>query len=246
MIELSHSFDANWFLAMLGHDERATLAAHLQLVHLKSGEVLCEPGKMLAAVYLPVTTAISLQYVASGGMTLEVAGIGSESVVCDDVIGGRGRMPRRVVVCRDGAAYRLDRRVFDVAFDASPEIRQLVFACVRLLMAQMSQITLCSRHHVLKHQLCRWFLLAYDRSRSIEIQITHHMLAQMLGVRRETITDALGQLQKLGLIRQYRGSIELGDLRGLEKASCGCQDVVRDEIKLCLSTCTDVPAATHN
>ncbi|WP_428839971.1 Crp/Fnr family transcriptional regulator [Burkholderia dolosa] len=245
MIELSHSFDANRFLAALDRDDRATLVSNLQLVHLKSGQVLCEPGEMLAAVYLPVTTAISLQYVSSGGMTLEVAEVGSESIVCDDVIGGSGRMPCRAVACRDGFVYRLDRRIFDAAFDASPVIRHLVFVCVRLLMAQVSQITFCSRHHVLKHQLCRWFLLAYDRSRSIEIQVTHSMLAQMLGVRRETVTDAAGEIQKLGLIRQYRSSIVLADLDGLAKMSCGCRAIVRDEMKRILSADTSVPAAAR-
>lgn len=245
MIELSHSFDANRFLAALDREERATLIANLQLVHLKSGQVLCEPGEMLTAVYLPVTTAISLQYVSSGGMTLEVAEIGSESVVCDDVIGGSGRMPCRAVACRDGFVYRLDRGIFAAAFDGSPVIRHLVFVCVRLLMAQVSQITFCSRHHVLKHQLCRWFLLAYDRSRSIEIQVTHSMLAQMLGVRRETVTDAAGEIQKLGLIRQYRSSIELADLAGLEKMSCGCRAIVRDEMKRILSADSSVTAAVR-
>ncbi|AFQ50795.1 Crp/Fnr family transcriptional regulator [Burkholderia cepacia] len=245
MIELSHSFDANRFLAALDRDQRAMLIANLQLVHLKSGQVLCEPGEMLAAVYLPVTTAISLQYVSSAGMTLEVAQIGSESIVCDDVIGGSGRMPCRAIACRDGFVYRLDRRIFATAFDASPVIRHLVFVSVRLLMAQVSQITFCSRHHVLKHQLCRWFLLAYDRSRSIEIQVTHSMLAQMLGVRRETVTDAAGEIQKLGLIRQYRSSIELADLGGLEKLSCGCRAIVRDEMKRILATDSGVTAAAR-
>ncbi|HDR9056213.1 Crp/Fnr family transcriptional regulator [Burkholderia vietnamiensis] len=245
MIELSHSFDANRFIAALARDERAALVAHLQLVHLKSGQVLCEPGEMLSAVYLPVTTAVSLQYVSSGGMTLEVAEIGSESIVCDDVIGGSGSMPCRAVACRDGFVYRLDRRVFARAFDASPVIRHLVFVCVRLLMAQVSQITFCSRHHVLKHQLCRWFLLAYDRSRSIEIQVTHSMLAQMLGVRRETVTDAAGEVQKLGLIRQYRSSIVLANLGGLEKMSCGCRAIVRDEINRILSADSGVTTAAR-
>lgn len=245
MIELSHSFDANRFLAALDRDERAALIPRLQLVHLKSGQVLCEPGASLAAVYLPVTTAISLQYVSSGGMTLEVAEIGSESIVCDDVIGGSGTMPCRAVACRDGFVYRLDRQAFAAAFDASPVIRHLVFVSVRLLMAQVSQITFCSRHHVLKHQLCRWFMLAYDRSRSIEIQVTHSMLAQMLGVRRETVTDAAGEIQKLGLIRQYRSSIVLADLQGLEKMSCGCRAIVRDEMKRILSSDSGVPAAAR-
>ena len=184
MIELSHSFDANRFLAAIDRDEpRRWPSPSTRPPEIRASAL--RPGEMLAAVYLPVTTAISLQYVSSGGMTLEVAEIGSESVVCDDVIGGSGRMPCRAVACRDGFVYRLDRRVFAAAFDASPVIRHLVFVCVRLLMAQVSQITFCSRHHVLKHQLCRWFLLAYDRTRSIEIQVTHSMLAQMLGVRRE-------------------------------------------------------------
>ncbi|WP_196222163.1 Crp/Fnr family transcriptional regulator [Burkholderia ubonensis] len=246
MIELSPSFDANRFLAALDRDDRAALASHLQLVHVKSGQVLCEPGETLAAVYLPVTTAVSLQYVSSGGMTLEVAEIGSEGVVCDDVIGGSGTTPCRVVACRDGFAYRLDRRAFAAAFDASPVLRHLLFVCLRLLIAQVSQITFCSRHHVLKHQLCRWFLLAYDRSRSIEIQVTHSMLAQMLGVRRETVTDAAGEIQKLGLIRQYRSSIVLADLPGLDRMACGCRGIVRDEMQRILSADAGVPAASRS
>ncbi|AOK56093.1 Crp/Fnr family transcriptional regulator [Burkholderia stagnalis] len=246
VIELSPSFDANRFLAALDREDRVALASHLKLVHVKSGQVLCEPGDTLPAVYLPVTTAVSLQYVSSGGMTLEVAEIGSEGIVCDEVIGGSGTMPCRAVACRDGFAYRLDPHAFAAAFDASAVIRHLLFVCLRLLIAQVSQITFCSRHHVLKHQLCRWFLLAYDRSRSIEIQVTHSMLAQMLGVRRETITDAAGEIQKLGLIRQYRSSIELADLPGLDRMACGCRGLVRDEMKRILSADTGVPAASRS
>ncbi|KVK98240.1 Crp/Fnr family transcriptional regulator [Burkholderia ubonensis] len=243
--DLSQSFNTNRFLAALGREDRAALAGHLQLVHVKSGQVLCELGEPLAAVYLPVTTMVSLQYVSSGGMTLEVAEIGSEGIVCDEVIRGNGLASRRAVAWRDGFAYRLDRHAFEVAFDASPAIRHLLFVGLRMLIAQVSQITFCSRHHILKHQLCRWFLLAYDRSRSIEIQVTHVILAQMLGVRRETVTEAAGELQKLGLIRQYRSSIVLADLPGLKRISCGCHDIVREDMKRILSADTDMPTASR-
>ncbi|KVN33756.1 Crp/Fnr family transcriptional regulator [Burkholderia pyrrocinia] len=246
MIELSLSFDANRFLAALDREDRAALAAHLQLEHVKSGRVLCEPGETLVAVYLPVTSAVSLQYVSSDGMTLEVAEIGSEGIVCDDVVGGNGTIPCRAIACRDGFAYRLDRRKFAAAFDTSAVIRHQLLVCLQLLIAQMSQITFCSRHHVLKHQLCRWFMLAYDRSRSIEVHVTHSMLAQMLGVRRETVTDAAGEIQKLGLIRQYRSAIVLADLQGLDRMACGCRGIVRDEMNRILSADMGVAATSRS
>jgi CRP-like cAMP-binding protein len=235
MIELPHRTDANRFLGALGAADRAALAGHLQLVHVKSGQVLCEPGEALDYVYLPVTTVISIQYASSDGMTLEVAEIGSEGLVSQELIGSNGATPCRVVTCRDGFAYRLGARVFSNLLRDSTDLRRLVFLCIQLLMVQATQISFCSRHHVLKHQLCRWFMLAYDRSRSVEIQVTHSMLAQMLGVRRETVTDAAGDIQKAGLIRQYRSSIILLDLPGLDAQSCGCHTIVRDEMNKILS-----------
>ncbi|KVK83910.1 Crp/Fnr family transcriptional regulator [Burkholderia ubonensis] len=245
-IELQHNFDANRFLAALDRRDHAALADHLERIHVKSGQVLCEPGQPLIAIYLPITTAISLQYVSSDGMTLEVAQIGSESLVCEDVVGGNGEMPCRAVAYRDGFAYRLDPCVFANLLAESPTVRHLLFVSVRLLMAQVSQITFCNCHHVLKHQLCRWFLLAYDRTRSIEIQVTHGMLAHMLGVRRETVTDAAGEIQKLGLIRQYRSSIVLANLTGLDRLSCGCHSIIRDEMRRILAADTPMPAVSRD
>ncbi|WP_323122776.1 Crp/Fnr family transcriptional regulator [Burkholderia alba] len=235
MIELPHRSDANRFLGALGTVERAALAGHLQLVHVKSGQVLCEPGAALDYVYLPVTTVISIQYASSDGMTLEVAEIGSEGLVSQQLIGSNGAMPCRVLTCRDGFSYRLSERMFSSVLRESAEMRRLVFLCIQLLMVQVTQISFCSRHHVLKNQLCRWFMLAYDRSRSVEIQVTHNMLAQMLGVRRETVTDAAGDIQKAGLIRQYRSSIILADLPGLDAQACGCHTIIRDEMNKILS-----------
>lgn len=235
LIELPHRSDANRFLGALGTAERAALASHLQLVHVKSGQVLCEPGEPLEFVYLPVTTVISIQYASSDGMTLEVAEIGSEGLVSQQMISSNGATPCRVVTCRDGFSYRLSKAVFSRVLDESAGMRRLVFLCIQLLMVQISQISFCSRHHVLKHQLCRWFMLAYDRSRSVEIQVTHSMLAQMLGVRRETVTDAAGEIQKMGLIRQYRSSIILADLPGLDAQACGCHTIIREEMNKILS-----------
>ncbi|CAJ9110582.1 cyclic nucleotide-binding domain-containing protein [Burkholderia pseudomallei] len=231
IIELPHRTDANRFLASLGVAERATLASHLQLVHVKSGQVLCEPGMALEHVYLPVTTVISIQYASSDGMTLEIAEIGNEGIVSPQLVGTDGASPCRVITCRDGFSYRLGARVLSNLLEESAQTRQAIFRCTHLLMAQTKQISFCSRHHVLKNQLCRWFLLAYDRSRSVEIQVTHSMLAQMLGVRRETVTDAAGDIQKMGLIRQYRSSIILVDLPGLDAQSCGCHAIIREEMK---------------
>ncbi|AOK30597.1 Crp/Fnr family transcriptional regulator [Burkholderia singularis] len=240
MIELPHRTDANRFIASLDAAERAALASHMQLVHVKSGQVLCEPGKPLEHVYLPVTTVISIQYASSDGMTLEIAEIGNEGIVSPQLVGSDSAIPCRVLTCRDGFAYRLSPRVLSNLLEESAQVRQTVFRYTYLLMTQAKQISFCSRHHVLKNQLCRWFLLAYDRSRSVEIQVTHSMLAQMLGVRRETVTDAAGEIQKMGLIRQYRSSIILADLPGLEAQSCGCHAIIRDEMKKILSA----PAGT--
>ncbi|MDN7867640.1 Crp/Fnr family transcriptional regulator [Burkholderia multivorans] len=231
VIELPYALDANRFLSALDGANRSALAPHLQLCHVETGEILCDAGSMLPAVYFPVTTAVSLQYTTAGKTTLGVAEIGCEGVVCDDVVGGDSAMPRRVVVYRGGFAYRLDTRRFDDACDASPLIRRQIFMRVQIVLAQISQTLFCSRHHPMQHQLGRWLLIAHDRSRSVEIPVTHGMLGQMLGVRRETITDTAQTLQKLGLIHQHRGSVVLTDPVALASATCGCHRVIRDEAR---------------
>jgi len=230
MIELPHQSDANRFLGALGPVEREMLSSHLQLVHLKSGQVLCEPGEQLEHIYLPTTTVISLQYVLSDGMMLEVAQIGDEGLIGRQIMGGNGAIPCRVVTCRDGFSYRLREDLFSQTLDTSAAMRGLVLRCIQLLMMQSAQISFCSRHHLLKNQLCRWLILAYDRSRSVEIKVTHNMLAQMLGARRETVSDAAGEIQKMGLIHQHRSSIILADLHGLDAQACGCHTAIRQEM----------------
>lgn len=233
-IELPHRYDANRLLGRLDalHSlQREALLSQLQLVHLQSGQVLCEPGDSFEYVYLPTTTVLSLQYVLSNGMMLEVAEIGSEGLFGQHLVGTNSVTPYRVVTCRDGFAYRVSRDALFKAQAGSAELRSLVLGCIQFLMAQIAQISFCSRHHLLKKQLCRWLILAYDRSRSVEIKITHSILAQMLGVWRESISDAAGDLQKMGLIRQHRRSIILVDLRGLDTQACGCHRTIRQEMK---------------
>ncbi|MDR8726084.1 Crp/Fnr family transcriptional regulator [Burkholderia pseudomultivorans] len=227
VIELPHALGANQFLAALDGISRAELAPHLMLSNLKTGQVLCDAGESLEAVYFPVTAGISLQYTTGGKTTLGVTEIGREGIVCDYVIGSTTQ--RRVVVYHGGFAYRLYARRFADACDASPAIRRQVFVRMQLVLAQASQVMFCSRHHVMRHQVSRWLLIAYERSRSIEIPVTHGMLGQMLGVRRETITDTARQLHGLGVIHQHRGAIVLTDLARLAEQGCDCHRVIRDE-----------------
>jgi CRP-like cAMP-binding protein len=234
LIELPHRHSANRPLAQLDtlHPiQRNAFLNRLQLVHLQAGQVLCEPGDSLKFVYLPTTTVLSLQYALSDGMTLEVAQIGSESLFAQYFTGSSVAAAYRVVALRDGFCYRIQTAAFLEALADSPELRNVMLECMQFLSAQIAQISFCSRRHLLKKQLCRWFVLAYDRSRSIEIKVTHNVLAQLLGVYRETISDAAGQLQKTGLIQQHRSSIILADLDALDAQACGCHRAIRHEMQ---------------
>ncbi|MFM0592504.1 MULTISPECIES: Crp/Fnr family transcriptional regulator [Paraburkholderia] len=233
IIELPHRHDTNRLLAAtntLPPSQREALLSRLQLVHLQSGHVLCEPGDYFDHIYLPTTTILSLQYVLSDGMMLEGAQVGSEGLFGQNLTGNNSATPYRAVACRDGFSYRLDADVFVEALSGSVQLRNLMLSCIQFQTAQIAQVSFCSRHHLLKKQLCRWLILAYDRSRSVEIKVTHNMLAQMLGVWRETISDAASELQKMGLIHQHRSSIILADLHGLDAQACGCHKSIRQEL----------------
>jgi CRP-like cAMP-binding protein len=233
LIELPHRYDANRVLGKFGaiHSSQCdALLSQLELVHLQSGQVLCEPGDSFEHVYLPTTTVLSLQYVLPNGMMLEVAEIGNEGLFGQHVLGKNSIAPYRLATCRDGFAYRVSMDALSKVLDSSAALRSLVVDCIQFVMAQIAQISVCSRHHLLKKQLCRWLILAYDRSRSVEIKVTHSMLAQMLGVWRESISDAAGELQKLGLIQQHRRSIVIADLHGLDVHACDCHRAIRKEM----------------
>lgn len=245
VIGFPYALDANYFLSALDGVNRSALAPYLQLHHIETGQVLCDVGADLEAVYFPVTTAVSLQYLSTAKMTLGVAEIGREGVICADVVGGGSAMPRRVLVYRGGFAYRLDAARFADACDTSPAVRRQVFMRVQMVLAQIAQTVFCSRHHGMQHQLCRWLLIAQERSRSIEIPVTHGMLGQILGVRRETVTDTTQTLHKLGLIHQHRGSIVLTDLANLERAACSCHRLIRDEMRRILDAEVNAPAASQ-
>ncbi|WP_408638635.1 Crp/Fnr family transcriptional regulator [Paraburkholderia ginsengisoli] len=245
IIELPHRYDANRLLGKLDaldSLQRNALLSQLQLVHLQSGQVLCEPGDNFEHIYLPTTTVLSLQYVLSNGMMLEVAEIGSEGLFGQHLVGTNSVTPYRLVTCRDGFAYRVSTDALFKVLSGSAELRSLVLGCIQFLMAQIAQISFCSRHHLLKKQLCRWLILAYDRSRSVEIKVTHSMLAQMLGVWRESISDAAGDLQKMGLIHQHRRSIILADLQGLDMQACDCHRAIRKEMNRIFPDSVRIPA----
>ncbi|HDR9198893.1 TPA: Crp/Fnr family transcriptional regulator [Burkholderia vietnamiensis] len=233
VVELPDALVANHFLASLDGNSRSKLAPHLRLTTLRTGELLCDAGENLDAVYFPVTAGVSLQFTGSGRGTLGVTEIGREGVVCDDIVGSA--MQRRVVVYGGGFAYRLGTHRFADACAASAAIRRQVFVRMSLVLSQASQVMFCSRHHTIRHQLMRWLLIGYERSRSIELPVTHGMLGQMLGVRRETVTETTRQIHALGLIHQRRGVIVLTDLARLEWASCGCHRAIRDETRRLLA-----------
>ncbi|UEP23092.1 Crp/Fnr family transcriptional regulator [Burkholderia ambifaria] len=233
IIELPSALDVNRVLSALDAISRSMVVPHLQLVHLKTGGIICHAGEKLLNTYFPVTAGISLQYVAGDIRTLSTAEIGHEGVVCDDVIGGATQ--RRVIVYRGGFAYRMSGRRFADVAEASAAFRRQIFLCMQMILAQASRVMLCSRHHAVRHQLCRWLLIAHERSRSIEIPVTHGILAQMLGVRRETVSEMTRQLQELRLISQHRGTIVLTDVVGLDRQGCDCHRAIRDESRRILA-----------
>jgi len=241
VVELPSALDTNHFLSALGEGDRAALTPYLKLCHIKTGQVLCDADMSLAMTYFPVTTAVSIQYLSTDSVTLGVAEIGREGVICTDVVGGWHAMSRRVVVYRGGAAYRLDAQRFADACCDSSAIRRQVFACLQVVLAQIAQTAFCSRHHSVQQQLCRWLLIAQERSRSIEIPVTHGVLGQILGVRRETVSGATQKLRKLGLLDQYRGSVVLTDLASLERVACSCHRLIRTTTQCILGV--DVNAA---
>ncbi|KAF1036131.1 MAG: hypothetical protein GAK33_04134 [Burkholderia lata] len=227
VVGLHSALNTNRFLSALDGIDRRALTPFLNLCHVKAGEVLCDAHTNPAAIFFPVTTAVSIQYLSIDGMTLGVAEIGREGVICTDVVGNWHTVSRRIVVYRGGSAYRLDAQRFADACEDSRPIRRQVFACLQAMLAQIAQTALCSRHHDVRQQLCRWLLVAHERSQSIEIPVTHGVLAQILGVRRETVSDAAQKLQKLGLIDQHRGSVVLTDVASLERIACGCHRQIR-------------------
>jgi len=191
----------NHLLAALPTAEYERLVAHLEPVPLRLGEMLYEPGGQLQHAYFPTTAIVSLHYVTESGASAESAGVGNEGVVGISLFMGGDTTPSSAVVQTAGHAYRLEGRVLKQEFNRAGMMQRLLLRYTQALITQMSQTTVCNRHHSVEQQLCRWLLMALDRVPSRELVMTQELVAGMLGVRREGIRDAAGQLQRAGLIR---------------------------------------------
>ena len=228
----------NHLLAALPAGDFEPLAAHLQLVPLQLGEILYEPGEQLHYACFPTTAIVSLHYVIESGASAETAGVGNEGVVGISLFMGGDTTPSSAVVQTAGHAYRLPRHMLKREFERGGPLQRLLLRYTQALITQMAQTAVCNRHHSIEQQLCRWLLVTLDRVPSGELVMTQELVASMLGVRREGITEAAGRLQQAGVIRYRRGHIAVLDRTGLEGRSCECYGVVKAEIDRLL---TDFP-----
>jgi CRP-like cAMP-binding protein len=228
----------NHLLAALSAAELDPLLAHLQLVPMQLGEILYDPGEQLQYAYFPTTAIVSLHYVIESGASAEIAGVGNEGVVGISLFMGGDTTPSSAVVQTAGHAYRLPRQVLKSEFERGGPLQRLLLRYTQALITQMAQTAVCNRHHSIEQQLCRWLLVTLDRVPSGQLVMTQELVASMLGVRREGITEAAGRLQQAGVIRYRRGHIAVLDRTGLELRSCECYGVVKAEIDRLL---TDVP-----
>lgn len=230
-----HSPTQNHLLAALPEAELARLTAHLELVPMKLGDMLYEPGGQLHYAFFPTTSIISLHYVMATGASAEVAGVGNEGMLGISLFMGGDTTSSSAVVQTAGHAYRLERHLLKQEFDRAGILQRLLLRYTQALMTQMSQTAVCNRHHSVEQQLCRWLLLALERIPTGEMVMTQELVASMLGVRREGITEAAGKLQQAGIIRYRRGHISVTDRNGLEFHVCECYAVVKNEIDRLLS-----------
>lgn len=232
---LPPSPNQNHLLAALPTAEFESLVAHLELVPLPLGKMLYEPGGQLLHAYFPTTAIVSLHYVMESGASAESAGVGNEGVVGISLFMGGDTTSSSAVVQTAGHAYRLERRKLKEAFERDGLLQRLLLRYTQALMTQMAQTAVCYRHHSVEEQLCRWLLLTLDRLPSNELVMTQELVASMLGVRREGITEAAGNLQRAGFISYRRGHIAVLNRSGLETRTCECYAVVRKELKRLLS-----------
>jgi CRP-like cAMP-binding protein len=219
----------NHLLAAMLDEDFARLAPHLELVPLRLGDVLSESGAQHRHVVFPTTAIISLHYLLENGASSEVAGVGNEGMLGVSLFMGGHSTPSRAVVQTSGQGYRLPAAVLMEEFNRSGPVMRLLLRYTQALLTQMSQTAVCNRHHTVEQQLCRWLLLTLDRLPTTELTMTQELIAGMLGVRREGVTEAAGRLQRQGYISNRRGHISVLNRAGLETDVCECYQVVKKE-----------------
>jgi CRP-like cAMP-binding protein len=233
-----HNPEQNHLLAALPREEFERMAPHLELVAMPLGEVLYESGGPLRHVYFPTTSIVSLLYVMQNGASAEIAVVGNEGLLGVSLFMGGETTPSRAVVQSSGHGYRLEGQLLKDEFNRAGPVLRLLLRYTQALITQMSQTAVCNRHHSLQQQLCRWLLLSLDRLPGNTLTMTQELISNMLGVRREGVTEAARNLQAAGMIRYSRGRIEVLDRPGLEQTVCECYGVVKLEFDRLLG---DIP-----
>ncbi len=229
-INSSYHPQQNHLLAALPKTDLAVLMPHLQLVQLPVGKMLFEPTESQRYGYFPTSCVVSLQHMLESGRTSETAGVGNEGMVGTELFMGSNSAPSGAVVQISGFAYQLESSILKQMFNSNMELQSLLLRYVQVLMTQISLTAVCNRHHNLQQQLCRWLLLTLNRLPSNEINMTQELVAGILGVRREGITEAAGYLQNAGLISYRRGHIKVISRAGLEANVCECYEVLKKEL----------------
>ena len=219
----------NDLLAALPPAEWLRWQPQLELVELKLGQVLYESGSVMYHVYFPTNAIVSLLYVLEDGASAEIAVVGHEGVVGVSIFMGGESTPSRAVVQSAGWGFRLRSAAIKGEFNQSGPVMHLLLRYTQALITQMAQTAVCNRHHSLDQQLCRWLLLSLDRLTGNDLVMTQELIANMLGVRREGVTEGALKLQKSGLISYARGHIKVLDRKGLEARTCECYAVVKKE-----------------
>ena len=232
---------SNHLIAALPQQEWARWSSMVEWVDMPLGEVLYESGTVQSHVYFPTTSIVSLLYVMESGASAEIAVVGNDGVVGISLFMGGETTPSRAVVQSAGQGFRLSSMIIKQEFNRAGSVMHLLLRYTQALITQMAQTAVCNRHHSLDQQLCRWLLLSMDRLRGNELVMTQELMANMLGVRREGVTEGALKLQKAGLIRYSRGHITVLDRKGLEARTCECYAVVKREYERLLPPAVAAP-----
>ncbi len=230
-----HNPNQNHLLASMQDADFARIAPHLEQVALRLGDVVYDSGDKLHHVVFPTTAIVSLHYLLENGGSSEIAGVGNEGVVGVSLFMGGDSTSSRAVVQTGGVGFRLKAHLLMDEFNRAGPVMRLLLRYTQALLTQMSQTAVCNRHHTVEQQLCRWLLLTLDRLPGRELTMTQELIANMLGVRREGVTEAAGKLQARGYISYRRGHITVLDRSGLESTTCECYGVVKKEFARLLS-----------
>jgi CRP-like cAMP-binding protein len=229
-LPVAHHPSQNHLLADLPTAEFERLSESLELVPLSLGDALYEAGRQLEHAYFPITSIVSLLYVTRSGASSEIAGVGPEGIVGIPLFMGGNTTPSSAVVRAAGHAYRLERRLLAAEFLRAGAVQRLLLRYTQALITQMCQTAACNRHHSVEQQLSRWLLWTVDRLPAQQLTMTQDLVASLLGVRRESITESAGRLQQVGFIQYRRGHIDVLDRIGLQSRACECYAVVKNEM----------------